>query len=60
MRTLLDRLGLVFAALDLIVDSKGAHHLVDVNANGQWAWINRTREPITHALADLFEKGTTA
>nr|WSZ96229.1 hypothetical protein OH820_11695 [Streptomyces sp. NBC_00857] len=59
IRTLLDRLGLVFAALDLIVDSKGTHHLIDVNANGQWAWIDRTREPITHTLADLLEKGTT-
>ncbi|MFE4665371.1 RimK domain-containing protein [Streptomyces sp. NPDC056716] len=54
---LMCRLGLVYAALDFIVDFKGAHHLVDVNPGGQWAWIEPTREPITQAIADLLEKG---
>jgi glutathione synthase/RimK-type ligase-like ATP-grasp enzyme len=54
---LLHNLGLVFAALDFIVDAAGTHYLVDVNANGQWAWIPNTRDAIARALADLLEKG---
>ncbi|MFG2668360.1 MvdC/MvdD family ATP grasp protein [Streptomyces sp. NPDC048387] len=57
IREMMRRLGLVYAALDFIVDSKGVHHLVDVNPGGQWAWIDRTRDAITHALADLLQKG---
>ncbi|MFH8559103.1 MvdC/MvdD family ATP grasp protein [Streptomyces celluloflavus] len=53
------RLDLVFAALDFIVDSRGTHYLVDVNPGGQWAWIDQTRDAITHALANLLEKGST-
>ncbi|MCW5253923.1 RimK domain-containing protein [Streptomyces sp. SHP 1-2] len=57
-RVLTRRLGLVFAALDFLVDARGTHHLVDVNAGGQWAWIEPTRAPITHAIADVLQKGT--
>ncbi|MFM9448206.1 ATP-grasp ribosomal peptide maturase [Streptomyces acidiscabies] len=60
IRQMMRRLGLVFAALDLIVDTEGTHHLVDVNPGGQWAWIDLTRDAITHALADLLQKGSTA
>lgn len=59
IETLLRRLGLVFAALDFIVDSNGTHYLVDVNPGGQWAWIDQTRDAVTQALADLLEKGIT-
>ncbi|RDG35416.1 hypothetical protein [Streptomyces corynorhini] len=59
VREMMRRLGLVFAALDFIVDTHGTHHLVDVNAGGQWAWIDSTREPITDAIADLLQKGHT-
>ncbi|MFB7129496.1 MvdC/MvdD family ATP grasp protein [Kitasatospora sp. NPDC056273] len=52
------RLGLVYAAVDLIVDQVGTHWLVDVNPGGQWAWIDCTRDAITTALADLLQKGT--
>lgn len=58
IRAMLRGLGLVYAALDLIVDTTGTHYLIDVNPGGQWAWIDLTREAITHALADLLEKGT--
>ncbi|MFJ1590146.1 MvdC/MvdD family ATP grasp protein [Kitasatospora albolonga] len=58
IRTVLRDLGLVYAALDLIVDTDGTHYLIDVNPGGQWAWIDLTREPITHALADFLEKDT--
>ncbi|WP_206507766.1 MvdC/MvdD family ATP grasp protein [Streptomyces chrestomyceticus] len=58
IETLMWRLELVFAALDFIVDRNGTHYLVDVNPGGQWAWIGQTRDAITHALANLLEKGT--
>ncbi|WP_436785770.1 MvdC/MvdD family ATP grasp protein [Yinghuangia sp. YIM S10712] len=50
-------LGLVFAGIDLIVDSTGTHWLIDVNTGGQWAWIDLVRDDITAAIADLLEKG---
>ncbi|WP_137991289.1 MvdC/MvdD family ATP grasp protein [Streptomyces vilmorinianum] len=59
IREMMRRLGLVYAALDFIVDAHGAHWLVDVNPGGQWAWIDQTRDAITRALADLLEKGST-
>ncbi|MGO4630478.1 MvdC/MvdD family ATP grasp protein [Streptomyces sp. 2RAF24] len=59
VREMMRRLGLAYAALDFIVDGCGAHWLVDVNPNGQWAWIDHTRDAITQALADLLEKGCT-
>ncbi|GAA0482995.1 ATP-grasp ribosomal peptide maturase [Streptomyces stramineus] len=59
IETLMWRLDLSFAALDFIVDSNGTHYLVDVNPNGQWAWIDQTRDAITHALANLLEKGSS-
>ncbi|WP_370152277.1 MvdC/MvdD family ATP grasp protein [Streptacidiphilus sp. EB129] len=53
---MLYRLGLVYAAIDLIVDTAGTYWLIDVNAGGQWAFIDCTRTAITQALADLLEK----
>ncbi|MFF5285166.1 MvdC/MvdD family ATP grasp protein [Streptomyces sp. NPDC013171] len=58
IREMMHRLGLIYAALDFIVDRNGAHWLVDVNPAGQWAWIDCTRDAITQALADLLEKGS--
>ncbi|MFD5319412.1 MvdC/MvdD family ATP grasp protein [Streptomyces sp. NPDC127098] len=57
---LLRRFQLRFATLDFIVDSRGAHYLVDVNPNGQWAWVPEFRQRIPNALADLLEKETRA
>lgn len=57
IREMMGHLGLVFAALDFIVDRDGVHYLVDVNPGGQWAWIETTRDAISHAIADLLEKG---
>lgn len=59
VREMMRRLGLVYAACDFIVDTDGAHWLVDVNPAGQWAWIDHTRDAITQALANLLEKGST-
>ncbi len=55
VRALLDIFRLHFVALDFLVDRDGCWHLVDVNPNGQWAFIPQLREAITHALADTLE-----
>ncbi|WAP55767.1 hypothetical protein [Streptomyces sp. S465] len=47
-----------YVALDFLVDPQGHWHLVDVNPNGQWAFIPDLRTPITRALADLLERAT--
>jgi ATP-grasp ribosomal peptide maturase len=48
------RLGLSFAALDLIVTPDDRYVLLEANACGQWAWIqNATGMPICEALVDL-------
>lgn len=33
------RFGLIFSAIDLILDSNGNYIFLEVNPNGQWAWI---------------------
>ncbi|MFI6811477.1 ATP-dependent carboxylate-amine ligase [Nonomuraea sp. NPDC050328] len=45
--------GLSFGALDLIVTPEGEHVFVDLNPNGQWAWIeDLTGLPISAAVAE--------
>ncbi|MER7959191.1 ATP-grasp ribosomal peptide maturase [Streptomyces sp. NPDC096030] len=52
--------GLVFGALDFIVTPSGQWRFLEVNPNGQWSWIeHRTGVPISHAIAELLQKGTT-
>lgn len=52
IRRLMDAYGLAFGALDLIVDPDDRHWLVEINANGQWAWNHPHRDHIADALAD--------
>lgn len=48
------RLGLAFAALDLVVTPDGRYVLLEANSTGQWAWIERaTGLPICAALVDM-------
>lgn len=56
---LMRRLRLRFAAIDFIVDAEGVHHFIDLNPNGQWAWIEEaTGAPIASAIADaLLDEG---
>jgi ATP-grasp ribosomal peptide maturase len=50
--TMMDHLGLIFAAVDFVVTRDDQHYLVDVNPNGQWGWIEEaTRLPIAAAIA---------
>jgi hypothetical protein len=51
---LVQALGLAFGAIDLVLTPEGAHVFLEVNASGQWAWVEtRAGLPITAALADL-------
>lgn len=56
----MDHFGLTFGAFDFIVTPEGAWRFLEVNANGQWHWIEQeTSLPIARSIADLLEKGRT-
>ncbi|HCI05608.1 MAG: hypothetical protein UX26_C0006G0002 [Parcubacteria group bacterium GW2011_GWC1_45_9] len=51
-------LGLSFAAIDMIVTPENEHVFLEINPNGQWAWIEElTGMPIAKAIADLLVRG---
>ncbi len=54
-KSLVKRLGLEFGALDLIVTLDNEYVFVEINPNGQWAWIQQLRPeiPMRETLADL-------
>lgn len=50
---LVRRLGLRYGAIDLVRDTEGRHWFLEINPNGQWAWIERrTGLPIAAAIVD--------
>lgn len=50
---MLHRLGLRFAAMDFVVRPDGEWMFLDLNPNGQWAWIeHETGLPICSAIVD--------
>jgi glutathione synthase/RimK-type ligase-like ATP-grasp enzyme len=50
---LLDQLGLVFGAIDLIVTPEQEYVFVEVNPSGQWAWLEKeTGLPMIDTLVD--------
>lgn len=50
---LVQRLGLRYGAIDLICDRSGKLWFLEINPNGQWAWIeNLTGYPIASAIVD--------
>lgn len=50
---LVQQLGLRFGAIDLVKDVNGEYWFLEINPNGQWAWIEqRTRLPISAAIVD--------
>jgi glutathione synthase/RimK-type ligase-like ATP-grasp enzyme len=52
--TLLKRLRLRYAAIDLIQDSDGAFIFLEINPNGQWAWIEKqTGQEISSEIVNL-------
>lgn len=57
-RDLVKQLGLQFGAIDLIVDKKGKIWFLEINPNGQWAFIEDDADlPIGKAIAELLERG---
>lgn len=56
----LARFGLSFGAFDFAVTGDGAWWFLEVNPNGQWAWLEEAVGlPITCAIADLLESGAS-
>lgn len=50
-------LGLKFGAIDFVCDQDGKLWFLEVNPNGQWAWIeNLTGYPISRAIVDELEE----
>ncbi len=46
-------LGLRYGAIDLVADLDGRHWFLEINPNGQWAWIERrTGLPLAEAIVD--------
>lgn len=57
---LVKTLGLAFGAIDLILTPEGEYVFLEINPNGQWAWIEQTcpEVRISDALIDLLTTGT--
>jgi glutathione synthase/RimK-type ligase-like ATP-grasp enzyme len=50
-------LGLNFGAIDLVLDKNNKYWFLEINPNGQWAWLeNRTKQPLTKAIVDELER----
>jgi glutathione synthase/RimK-type ligase-like ATP-grasp enzyme len=57
-RALLDRFGLGFGALDLIVTPAGEHVFLELNPAGEWGWLERDLGlPISEAIAEHLVAG---
>lgn len=49
-----NQLGLQFAAIDFAVDHYGTYWFLEINPNGQWAWLEElTQAPLAESLAHL-------
>ncbi len=56
--SLVERLGLTYGAIDLILTPDGRHVFLEINPNGQFLWIeNATGLPIGAAIGDLLMSG---
>lgn len=54
IRTLMDRLGLVYGAIDLLRQADGNHVFLEINPAGEWLFAEaRTGQDITGAVASL-------
>ena len=51
---LTQRLGLSFGAIDLVKSNKGSYYFLEINPNGQWAWIEiDTGLPISEEIINF-------
>lgn len=56
---LMRRLGLRFGALDFVVTPDDRWIFLEINSNGQWAWIeDATGQPVAAAIADALTRET--
>jgi hypothetical protein len=57
--TLVRMLGLAFGAIDLVLTPEGEYVFLEINPNGQWAWIQQLcpEIPLRETLADLLIRG---
>jgi D-alanine-D-alanine ligase-like ATP-grasp enzyme len=55
----MNRLGLRFGALDFLVRPDGTHVFLEINPNGQWAWIEQVAPAIASAIADALTERRT-
>ena len=55
---IVERFGLRFATMDIIITPSGEHVFLDLNPNGQWLWVEvLTGIPMANAMADLLVNG---
>jgi glutathione synthase/RimK-type ligase-like ATP-grasp enzyme len=55
---LVKALNLVFGAIDIILDKQGIYWFLEINPNGQWAFVEQeTGQPIGKAIAAMLKKG---
>jgi len=56
--TLVEKLGLQFGAIDMVLSKSGEYYFLEINPNGQWGWIEkRTGYRLTEALVNLLLGG---
>ena len=52
------QLGLPFGAIDLVQDDAGETWFLEINPNGQWAFVDKvTADKIGKAIAQMLERG---
>lgn len=53
-RKMTDQFGLLYGAIDLVLAENGSYYFLEINPNGQWAWLEKkTGLPMSEALVDL-------
>ncbi len=58
---LVQKLGLAFGAIDLIVRPDGRYAFLEINPNGQWAWLeDLTGLPFVETMVELLLNGSKA
>lgn len=59
LRALMEKLGIVYGAVDMRLTPEGEYVFLEVNPAGQWLFIeSRTGQPITASLAELLASHT--
>ena len=58
---LVERLGLCYGAIDMVLTPDGRYVFLEINPNGQFLWIEQMTDlPISDAIADLLAGSTSA